>query len=140
MGMIWWSIVQYKLFPTSLDYVLTLHRAVLVSSIIPSYDIEFSCWINYRIHDRYFQKITSISFPYLIQRLHDVVGVPALLDIDNHIEVNRLANVELIHNDSNLVAQNNEKPFTYLILVLFKRPFDLTKKVERLAIGSNHYK
>lgn len=66
-------------------------------------DIDFSLWIKYNIHERSIQEITSISFPYFIQRLYDKVEVSLLQKIDHRIEVTQMTSVGIIHNVSNPV-------------------------------------
>ena len=43
-----WLLVHHRLSPTSVDNIITLHRAVLVSAMVAGFDIDFQrfCYLS----------------------------------------------------------------------------------------------
>lgn len=54
---------------TYADNVPNWDRAVLIAILIVGYDINFAWSIQANNHERAFIEVTTITFPYLVQRL-----------------------------------------------------------------------
>lgn len=65
------------------------------------YEVEFAAVIRYEMHEWAFRDMTTLSFPYLIQRLCDETGVPEILDVDRIIEVMSIAHNSMIKDLAN---------------------------------------
>lgn len=88
-------MVCFRVSQTSSDDIVTCDRFILVVSLLAGYDIYFVALIWMRIYVRAFDKTTTPSFPYLIQQLCDMTGVPTIPNIDYRIEVMIIANISL---------------------------------------------
>lgn len=69
----------------------------------------------------------NILFPCLFQKLYDVTGVVVLPGVDHVVNMTRITDMELIHDDTNMVYKRKEQPSISLGEAIFEGPLDSTK-------------
>lgn len=80
-----WLLIRYCLLPTTSYNTLTMKGVALVAYLMAGYDIYFATILRYELHDRAFGELTNLSFPCIIQKLCDKVGVLELPGIDERL-------------------------------------------------------
>lgn len=73
--------------------VLIWDRVALFTSLLLGYEINFVVLIWVEIYERTFGVTTTLSFPFLIHQLCEVVGVTKIPNTDKGIEVIRTTNI-----------------------------------------------
>lgn len=70
--------------------MLMWEEIALVFFLMVGYNIYFSTILKHGLHNRNFGELNSLSFPCMIQRLCDKVGVAKLPSIDERVTITRL--------------------------------------------------
>lgn len=85
-AMFQWMAVHYQFFPTIVESLLTWDSAVLISSLIVGYVIDFAAIIMYELHEQAFGDMTMLTFPILIQQQCDKASVIVVLGVYQRVK------------------------------------------------------
>lgn len=77
-----WFLIQYRLFRTAFDNMLTWEGAALIGSFMADYAIDFAAILWYKIYHRVFREVKNFLYHCLIQRLCDEAIVPKITGVD----------------------------------------------------------
>lgn len=127
----WWMVAIHYLSLTFVHNRLIWDRAILISILIISYDIDFVRWIHAEIHKTIFCKFTTFSFPFLVQILCDAAIVMTIHKVYQRVEATCMVNIILTKDASNTIALHKAHLSIFSNVAFFKEPTVLAKYFDR---------